>query len=72
VVTLRDAEGLFSAEVCAVLDIAEGNQRVLLPSARTRDPRRLAGKVRVDDLDLLAREVLMDLYRRRRSDRDLS
>jgi hypothetical protein len=26
----------------------------------------------VDDLDLLAREVLMDLYRRRRSDRDLS
>jgi RNA polymerase sigma-70 factor, ECF subfamily len=36
VVTLRDVEGLSSAEVCAVLDITEGNQRVLLHRARTR------------------------------------
>ncbi len=30
VVTLRDVEGLTSAEVCGILDITEGNQRVLL------------------------------------------
>ena len=36
VVTLRDVEGLTSAEVCAILDITEGNQRVLLHRARTR------------------------------------
>lgn len=36
VVTLRDVEGLTSAEVCTVLDITEGNQRVLLHRARTR------------------------------------
>jgi RNA polymerase sigma-70 factor, ECF subfamily len=36
VVTLRDVEGLSSAEVCAILDITEGNQRVLLHRARTR------------------------------------
>jgi RNA polymerase sigma-70 factor, ECF subfamily len=36
VVTLRDLEGLNSAEVCAVLDITEGNQRVLLHRGRSR------------------------------------
>lgn len=36
VVTLRDIEGLTSAEVCAILDITEGNQRVLLHRARAR------------------------------------
>ena len=36
VVTLRDVDGLSSSEVCAVLDITEGNQRVLLHRARTR------------------------------------
>jgi RNA polymerase sigma-70 factor (ECF subfamily) len=36
VVTLRDVEGLSSAEVCTILDITEGNQRVLLHRARTR------------------------------------
>jgi RNA polymerase sigma-70 factor (ECF subfamily) len=36
VVTLRDIDGLSSSEVCAVLDISEGNQRVLLHRARTR------------------------------------
>jgi RNA polymerase sigma-70 factor (ECF subfamily) len=36
VVTLRDVDGLTSAEVCAILDITEGNQRVLLHRARSR------------------------------------
>ena len=36
VVTLRDIEGLTSAEVCGVLDISEGNQRVLLHRGRSR------------------------------------
>jgi len=36
VVTLRDIDGLTAAEVCAVLDISEGNQRVQLHRARTR------------------------------------
>ena len=36
VVTLRDVEGLSSVEVCEILDITEGNQRVLLHRARTR------------------------------------
>ena len=34
VVLLRDVEGLTSAEVCAVLSISEGNQRVLLHRGR--------------------------------------
>ena len=36
VVTLRDVEGLSSGEVCSVLDISEGNQRVLLHRGRSR------------------------------------
>jgi RNA polymerase sigma-70 factor, ECF subfamily len=36
VVTLRDIEGLSSAEVCGVLDISEANQRVLLHRGRSR------------------------------------
>jgi RNA polymerase sigma-70 factor, ECF subfamily len=35
VVTLRDVEGLNSREVCEVLDISEGNQRVLLHRGRS-------------------------------------
>jgi RNA polymerase sigma-70 factor (ECF subfamily) len=34
VVTLRDVQGLSSEEVCAVLDISNGNQRVLLHRGR--------------------------------------
>lgn len=36
VVTLRDVEGVPSADVCDILGISEGNQRVLLHRARTR------------------------------------
>ena len=36
VVTLRDVEGLTSEEVCSVLEISEGNQRVLLHRGRSR------------------------------------
>jgi RNA polymerase sigma-70 factor, ECF subfamily len=41
VVTLRDMEGLTSAEVCGVLDISEANQRVLLHRGRSRLRQRL-------------------------------
>jgi RNA polymerase sigma-70 factor, ECF subfamily len=36
VVTLRDIEGLSAAEVCGLLGISEGNQRVLLHRGRAR------------------------------------
>jgi len=36
VVMLRDLEGLSSHEVCAVLDISTGNQRILLHRGRSR------------------------------------
>ncbi len=36
VVTLRDVEGLSSNEVCHVLEISDGNQRVLLHRGRSR------------------------------------
>jgi RNA polymerase sigma-70 factor (ECF subfamily) len=41
VVTLRDVEGLPSADVCRILGISEGNQRVLLHRARARIRRHL-------------------------------
>jgi RNA polymerase sigma-70 factor (ECF subfamily) len=46
VVTLRDVEGLSSEEVCSVLGISEGNQRVLLHRARARLRRELEREVR--------------------------
>jgi RNA polymerase sigma-70 factor (ECF subfamily) len=36
VITLRDIEGWPSAEICELLDISEGNQRVLLHRARSK------------------------------------
>ena len=36
VVVLRDIEGLTSEEVCGVLELSEGNQRVLLHRGRSR------------------------------------
>jgi RNA polymerase sigma-70 factor (ECF subfamily) len=41
VVTLRDVEGLPSSDVCSILGISEGNQRVLLHRARARIRRHL-------------------------------
>jgi RNA polymerase sigma-70 factor (ECF subfamily) len=36
VIVLRDVEGLSSDEVCAILGISSGNQRILLHRGRTR------------------------------------
>lgn len=36
VVTLRDVQGLSSEEVCAILDISQANQRVLLHRGRSK------------------------------------
>ena len=36
VIRMRDVEGCSSEEVCAALDVSEGNQRVLLHRARSR------------------------------------
>jgi RNA polymerase sigma-70 factor (ECF subfamily) len=36
VITLRDVEGLDADEVCSLLEISEGNQRVLLHRARSK------------------------------------
>jgi RNA polymerase sigma-70 factor, ECF subfamily len=36
VITLRDVTGCSAEEVCSVLDVSEGNQRVLLHRARSR------------------------------------
>ena len=36
VITLRDLAGVSAAEVCELLDVSDGNQRVLLHRARAR------------------------------------
>jgi RNA polymerase sigma-70 factor (ECF subfamily) len=36
VITLRDVTGCSAEEVCSVLDVSDGNQRVLLHRARSR------------------------------------
>jgi RNA polymerase sigma-70 factor (ECF subfamily) len=43
VITLRDVEGWSSDEVCALLDISDANQRVLLHRARSKVRRELEG-----------------------------
>lgn len=45
VVTLRDVQGLSSAEVCDLLDLTEGNQRVLLHRARANVRRALQSEM---------------------------
>jgi RNA polymerase sigma-70 factor (ECF subfamily) len=45
VLMLRDVDGLTSAEVCAVLEIAEGHERVLLHRARSRLRDALRGEL---------------------------
>ena len=35
-ITLRDIEGWSSEDVCELLDLSEGNQRVLLHRARSK------------------------------------
>ena len=40
-ITLRDVEGWSSDEVCALLDISDANQRVLLHRARSKVRREL-------------------------------
>jgi RNA polymerase sigma-70 factor (ECF subfamily) len=41
VITLRDVEGLSAAETCELLELTEGNQRVLLHRARSKVRRAL-------------------------------
>ncbi len=48
VITLRDMDGLSSQEVCELLDISEGNQRVLLHRARSRIRSILADEMGKD------------------------
>ena len=43
VVVLRDVEGLDSQEVCELLELTEGNQRVLLHRARAGVRNALEG-----------------------------
>ena len=45
VLLLRDVDGLSSEEVCDVLDLQDGNQRVLLHRARNRLREALAGRL---------------------------
>jgi RNA polymerase sigma-70 factor (ECF subfamily) len=47
VITMRDVQGYDSADVCAILELSEGNQRVLLHRARSRV--RSALEMHLDD-----------------------
>lgn len=50
VITLRDLEGWTADEVCAVLDITDGHQRVLLHRARGRVREALASYLATENL----------------------
>jgi RNA polymerase sigma-70 factor (ECF subfamily) len=49
VMSLRDVEGLESSEVCALLGISEGNQRVLLHRARSKVRAFVEDRLRKED-----------------------
>ena len=49
VITLRDIEGLTGPETCELLDLSEGNQRVLLHRARAAVRREVAGYLGEDE-----------------------
>ena len=59
VVTLRDAEGLSSREVCDVLSISEANQRVLLHRGRARVRSYLERELKGGDRAALSRRDLV-------------
>ena len=46
VVTLRDVDGLDSDEVCEVLSLSQGNQRVLLHRGRSQLRAALGGQLK--------------------------
>lgn len=50
VITLRDIEGWTSDEICAALEVSEGNQRVLLHRARSKVRQALEEYVRPPEL----------------------
>jgi RNA polymerase sigma-70 factor (ECF subfamily) len=49
VITMRDIEGFSSDEVCSLLNISEGNQRVLLHRARSKVRAAVEGYLGVED-----------------------
>jgi RNA polymerase sigma-70 factor (ECF subfamily) len=53
VITMRDVVGFSSEEVCAQLDLSEGNQRVLLHRARAKVRRALESHLEEADADAL-------------------
>jgi RNA polymerase sigma-70 factor (ECF subfamily) len=50
VIELRDVEGWSAAEVCDMLELSEGNQRVLLHRARTKVRRALGAHLAAAEL----------------------
>ncbi len=71
VVTMRDVLGLPASEVCTVLGVSEGNQRVLLHRARSRVRRRLAAHLAGQQAGLppALQGTLLDVFRDRRGGR---
>ena len=63
VIALRDIEGWSAEEVCAALEIADGNQRILLHRARSRVRTAIEdylGAVETIDMDAVTRALVRD------------